>query len=280
MHTDRQIDRQTALVGRRHFLRLGGAGVASAAVLAACGGTDSPGIARVGNAPTITDLPPAVVNDGVLLRTAASIERTVIGLYTTVLDAGLVPDPLVAVAERFRDDHTAHAEALDELTAAAGSEPWLCGNPRIEELVIPVVLSTILGDEATGVPASDDPTRDVLNTAYVFESLAAETYQAFITQLSQPSLRRSAILIGADEARHSSLLALAITGKPAGYLQREAPASPPPIPVAYALPSRFGTLAGLTLVIGAQDENGLRRSIGLETPSLNTFVYDYLEPSC
>jgi len=277
VHTDRQM---SALVGRRRFLRLGGVGVASAAVLTACGGTESPGIARVGNAPSTTDLPSAVVTDGVLLRTGASIERSVIDLYTTVLGAGLIPDALVATAERFRDDHTAHAEALDELTAATGSEPWACGNPRIEQLLIPSILAAINGDEAAGIAPSDDPARDALNTAHVFESLATETYQSFMSQLSSPALRRAAIAIGADEARHASLLALAISDRPAGYLQREAPATPPAIPVAYALPSRFGTLAGLTLVIGAEDENGLRRSFSLETPSLNTFVYDFLEPSC
>jgi Ferritin-like domain len=277
VHTDRQM---SALVGRRNFLRLGGAGVASAAVLSACGGTDSPGVARVGTAPTTTQLPDAVVTDGVLMRTAASIERSVIGLYSTVLDAELIPASLVSTVERFRDDHVAHAEALDELTAAAGSEPWLCGNPRIEELLIPAILTAINGDEAAGIAPTDDPARDALNTAHVFESLATETYQSYMSQLSSPALRRAAIAIGADEARHSSLLALAITGRPAGYLQLEAPESPPAIPVAYALPSRFGTLGGLTLVIGAEDEVGLRRSISLETPSLNTFVYDFVEPSC
>jgi len=278
-HVD--TDRQNLdLVGRRSFLRLGGAGLAGAALLSACGGTDSPGIARVGTAPTTTALPDAVVNDGVLLRTAASIERSVIGLYDTVLDAGLIPSSLTATASRFRDDHIAHAEALDGLTTALGSEPWLCGNPRIEELLIPAILTAILGDEAAGVAASDDPTRDVLNTAHVFESMATETYQSFVQLLSTPDLRRAAVTIGADEARHSSLLALTITGRPDGYLQLEAPATPPAIPVALALPSRFGTLGGLTLVIGAEDEVGLRRSINIDTPSYNTFVYDFLEPSC
>ena len=56
--------------------------------------------------------------------------------------------------------------------------------------------------------------------------------------------------------------------------------SPPPIPVAYALPSTFGTLAGITLVIGAEDEVGLRRTFSLDTPSNNTFVFDYFEASC
>jgi hypothetical protein len=58
------------------------------------------------------------------------------------------------------------------------------------------------------------------------------------------------------------------------------PASPPQIPVAYALPSRFGTLAGVPLVVGAADEVGQRRAFSLDTPSLNTFVYDSTDGNC
>jgi hypothetical protein len=267
-------------LGRRQLFRLGGLSVATAAVVAACGGTESPGIARIGLAPTTTDLPPANISDSVLLRTAASIERSAIGVYTTALDAGLLPSAAIAAAERFRDDHVAHAEAVDALTTEVGGEPFTCGNPRLEEITIPAILAAVLGDEAAGIPASDNPQRDVMNIAFALESYAAETYQSFVPMLSLPSLRGEAIRIAGDEARHSSVLALAITGRPAGYVQREVPASPPQIPVAYALPSRFGTLGGVPLVIGAADEVGQRRAFSLDTPSLNTFVYDSTEGSC
>lgn len=280
LHTDVRRALTGTTVDRRHLFRIGGLSAATAALVAACGGTDSPGIARVGTAPTTTALPDAVVNDGVLLRTAASLERSVINVYSTLLDGGLVPKDLTGAAERFRDDHTAHADALDSLTVEAGGEAFSCGNPRIEELVIPAILATINGDEAAGTAASDDPSRDALNVAHALENLATETYQSFLPMFSVPELRRQAMLIAAQEARHSSLLALAITGRPAGYLELEAPAEPPQIPVAYALPSVFGTLGGITLVIGAQDEVGQRRTFSLDTPSLNTFVYDYITPSC
>lgn len=284
MTNDLPTDVRRALTGtavdRRHLFRIGGLSAATAALVAACGGTDSPGIARVGTAPTTTALPDAIVNDGVLLRTAASLERSVINVYSTLLDGGLIPSALTGAAERFRDDHTAHAEALDSLTVEAGGEAFTCGNPRIDELVVPAILAAIAGDEAAGTAPSDDPTRDALNVAHALENLATETYQSFLTMFSLPELRRQAMLIAAQEARHSSLLALAITGRPAGYVELEAPAEPPQIPVAYALPTVFGTLAGITLVVGAEDEVGLRKTFSLDTPSLNTFVYDYITPSC
>lgn len=263
-------------IGRRHLFRLGGLGVATASVVAACGGTESPGIARVGNAPTTTDLPAGTVNDVVLLRTAASIEYTAIDVYTTFADAGIVPDAAAEAAARFVADHTAHAEAVNGLITELGGEPFTCANPRLAELTIPAILAAINGDEASGKAPSDDPGRDVLNTAYVLEVYAAETYQAFIPMLSLPELRRAAITIGAEEARHSGVLALAITGAPDAYFERVAPENPPAIPVAYVMPSVFGSLAGQSLVIGAEDEVGLRTTIAVDSPAANTFVYEYL----
>jgi hypothetical protein len=52
------------------------------------------------------------------------------------------------------------------------------------------------------------------------------------------------------------------------------------IPSLTAIPSQFGTLAAIQLVVGAGDENGTRLKINLETPSLNSFVYEYMTPSC
>jgi hypothetical protein len=44
-----------------------------------------------------------------------------------------------------------------------------------------------------------------------------------------------------------------------------------------AIPSQFGSLAQIQLVVGAGDENGTRLKVNLETPSLNSLVYEYLE---
>ncbi len=273
--------RRAALVGRRRFLQIGGLSVATASVIAACGGTESPGVARIGVVPVRTDLPAAQVNDIVLLRTASSIERSAIAVYETALGTGLLTGALADAAQRFRDDHAGHADVFDGLTTEAGGEVWSCGNPRIDQLLIAPVLDAIVGNEAKGIPPSDDPLRDVLNLAQVLETFAGETYQSLVPELTVASLRKESMTIAATEVRHAAILAMVITGTPAGFVPPvEAPAEVPQIPTVYAIPSRFGQLSGQQLVVGAQDELGGRRTFNVDTPSLNTFVYEYMTPEC
>ena len=272
-------------VGRRRFLQIGGLSVATATLVAACGGAESNSGARVGVAPERTDLPDAIVNDVVLLRTASSLERSAIAVYDAVIgNPDLLAASLQDAAKRFRDDHIAHAELFEQLTTDAGGEAWTCGNPRIDELLAAPVFAAITGAAASGtvaaVPASDDAHRDVLSFAHALEDLATQTYQALVPQFSEPELRSKAMAVGSQEARHSSLLALAITGRTDGYIVQAAPADPPQIPTVYAIPSTFGLQDGTQLVVGAQDEVGQRKTYNLETPSLNTFVYEYLSPEC
>jgi hypothetical protein len=320
LQSDADVQQRTsALVGRRRFLQIGGFTVATSAVIAACGGTSDPSIARVGNAPTTTALPDAAVNDIVLLRTASSLEHSAVAVYDLVIaDADLLDPALRPIAQRFRDDHAGHAALFEKLTRDNGGEPWTCGNPRIDEFVITPALNAIVGAEATENNAasrpSDDPRRDVLQFAHALEVLAGATYQALVPVLSMPSLRAESITIGTHEVRHAALLAIAMTGRPDGYVsptvvestgvevpettvaptttqdiatplaidEGDEPAPPPtPIPTVYAIPSQFGLLSPVQVVIGSPDpESGNRTTLNLETPSLNSFVYEYLEPSC
>jgi hypothetical protein len=279
-------DRAATLLGRRRFLHLGGTSVATAAVLAACGGTDSPGIAKIGSAPTTTQLPDAVVNDVVLLRTASSLEHTAISIYELVIDNADLLDPIYRdLAARFRDDHAEHAALVEQLTVEAGGEAWTCGNPRLDELVVPAILKAITGDETSGLAPSDDPRRDVLNVAQAFESLAGSTYQALMPVLSLPVLRKDAISIASQEVRHAAILSIALTGRPAGYMNPDEiaaatgqqPVVPESdVPPVYAIPGQFGNLGATELIIGAPNEIGNRVSLNVETPSLNSLVYEYL----
>ena len=56
-----------------------------------------------------------------------------------------------------------------------------------------------------------------------------------------------------------------------------APSAPPPteIPVPVALPGQYGSLAPITYIGGAGDENGVRLKFNFETPSLNSLTYDF-----
>ncbi|MEI6498180.1 MAG: ferritin-like domain-containing protein, partial [Actinomycetota bacterium] len=255
--------RTSAFVGRRRFLQIGGLGITTAALLAACAGAEPAGVGRVGIAPTTTKLPDAKVDDIVLLRTASSLEHSVIALYGMVIDNADLLDPsLVEVAKRFRDDHMAHAATFESLTTEAGGTAWTCPNPRIDEIVLPMILTAITGGTtAAGVvlTKSDDAKRDVLNTAQALESLAGATYQGLMPVLSLPSLRKEAITIASTEVRHAAILSMVITGRPTGYADPDqitaatgkAPAAPAvtattsagppptPIPAVYAINGQY-----------------------------------------
>ena len=168
------------------------------------------------------------------------------------------------------------------------------------------------------IAASDDPRRDVLNFAHGLESLAGATYQALVALFSDPALRADAMTVGAREARHAALLASTINpDRPGGLVNfadavNAEPASPPTttiapstplqnianapgaavpspsavpvqqteIPTVTAIPSQFGGLGAIQIVVGAGDENGTRLKQNLETPSLNSFVFEYMAPTC
>ena len=116
-------------LSRRELLRLSSLSLASGLVLAACGKQssviDDGAIARLGDTPSTTALPEAEITDEVLLRTAASLEYNAIDTYTAALDLGVFTGSLAAatdVAKRFRDDHQAHADAVNGLIRAMGGK--------------------------------------------------------------------------------------------------------------------------------------------------------------
>lgn len=303
--------------GRRRFLVIGSAGISMAALIAACGETtEDTGIARVGNAPTTTALPPADVNDVVLLRTASSLEHTIMDMYDEVLGGTDLVDSLTRqYFTTLRENHAEHAKTFESLTTEEGGEAWTCANPRLQTVVLTPVLRAINGGAATdttpATPASDDPQRDVKTLAHSMETLATSSYQALVGILSKPALRQESARVATEVARHSALLAILITGAPQAFVTAEgleqatgattttaAPsttqdiaaqptaegATPPPpatpIPAVFAIPGQFGSLGATPLVVGAPNlETGNRLSINLETPSLNTFVYEYLDDS-
>ncbi|MEO7371472.1 MAG: ferritin-like domain-containing protein [Ilumatobacteraceae bacterium] len=315
--------------GRRDILRIGGFGVAAAAVMGACGELDRGQVGRVGAVPTTVALPDAVVTNVTLLRTASSLEHSVVNVYSQIIgNSDLLEPKYDDMAKRFMADHQQNATLFEKLTTAAGGTAWTCGNPKFDDTVInPVVERITKGNAATAtakaIAASDDAHRDFLNFLQGLESLGGATYQSFVVSLSDPSLRSAAMTAGARSARHAALLALTInTDRPGGLVNfadavNAQPGSPPTsmvapsttlqnianqatggsavetptpsdsaappqteIPTVTAIPSQFGGLAAIQVVVGKGDENGTRLKLNLETPSLNSFVYEYMTPSC
>ena len=314
---------RAAVFGRRDILRIGGFTVATAAVIGACGEHERGQVGRVGAVPSTVKLPDPVVTNITLLRTASSLEHSVINVYSQVIgNADLLDPKFDDMAKRFMDDHTGHAALFEQLTTEAGGKPWTCGNPKIDDTIMNPVLSRITkGTAATAsskaIAASEDPRRDVLNFAHGLETLAGATYQALVALFSDPELRADAMTVGAREARHAALLALTINpDRPGGLVNfadavNAEPASPPTttiapsttlqnianapgaavpsqsapvqqteIPTVTAIPSQFGGLGAIQIVVGAGDENGTRLKLNLETPSLNSFIFEYMTPTC
>ena len=52
----------------------------------------------------------------------------------------------------------------------------------------------------------------------------------------------------------------------------------PEFAVVYAIPSTFGTVSAIELVVGAPNDDGQRFTVLLQTPAANTYVYS--DQSC
>ncbi len=311
------------VVGRRGFLRLGGLSVALAAVVAACNkNTEEGRLGRIGLAPTTTKLPDAPVTDVALLRTSASLQRSLLSVYNKVKDDPELLDPTYKpLVTRFIADAEAAAKVFDDATTGDGGVPWTCGNSKFDSVLINpsyqrITVGAPATPEAKAIVPSDDKKRDILTLVHGMESIIGASYQQFVTLLSKPALRATTLAVGVGNARHAALLALMInTARPDGYVSTDeqsaaeistdtTPASgptttgqnlgattttaatkgggsaPTPLVAPSAIPATFGSTAILQIIVGAGDENGTRLKVSLQTPSLNSFEYEYLNPSC
>ena len=264
--------------GRRDALRLGGLTVSVAALVAACGddrsGDDAPG--RVGYAPPITDPPDYPIDDAVLLRTASSLELTMVDVYETILDADVLEGDQIALVERLIVDHQRVADEMGGLTESVGGTAWECTNPWYMSRLVEPLLAAVQG--------SDDPMRDVLNSANALESIAAATHQTLTLDLTDEAASAATIAAATLESRHAAAIVAASRGADGyvsptiggGGVQSDAEG----IPFKFAITDRFGSTGQIELVVGAPDENGVRQTFILQTPSLNALIYNELEPSC
>ncbi|MEN9803260.1 MAG: hypothetical protein RIS41_107 [Actinomycetota bacterium] len=260
-------------LSRRRFLLAGGASISLGALLAACGGSEPSGIARIGLTPEPADLPDAPVTDVTLLRTATSLEYNAIFVYEAAASAGYLSGDAAQLAARFLADHEAHAEATADLTVAAGGRAFTEPNPRLQSIYVEPALGLIA--------QAADPAADVLALAYALETLAGATYQMYTPMLTDRELRRAAMGIGADEARHAATLGVVLNPDrlvssyglsiPAEFREEGEPLA------FYASPSAFGTQSPIPVTLGPVDEAGGRTTVNLETPYLNSMAYEYLD---
>jgi hypothetical protein len=264
--------------GRRDALKLGGLTVSVAALVAACGndrtGDDAPG--RVGYAPPITDPPDYPIDDAVLLRTASSLELTLVDVYETILGVGVLEGDQVLLVERLIEDHQAVADEMGELTDSVGGTAWECTNPWYMSRLVEPLLAAVQG--------SDDPVRDILNTANALESIAAATHQTLTLELTDEAASAATMAAATLESRHAAAIVAASRGAE-GYVSPTiggggVASDAQGIPLKFAITDRFGSTGQIELTVGAPDENGVRETFILQTPSLNALIYNELEPTC
>lgn len=265
-------------VSRREALRIGALTVSVAALVAACGddrsGDTSPG--RVGNSPPITDPPDYDVDDAVLLRTASSLENTAVQVYGSALDLEGIDAPTKALIEELISNHQGVADKMAALTVEEGGVPWECTNPWLDNRLIEPLIEAVV--------ASDNPTRDMLNTAVALENLAASTHQILAVNLTSPDAKTATLEAAILASRQSAAIVVAVRG-PDGYISPAVagdgvPTDPDGVPYKFAIESRFGSVAQAELIVGAPDENGVRETFLLQTPAANSYVYNELEPTC
>ena len=259
---------------RREAIQSSGMVLAFGVVAAACASNEAGGTpGRVGFAPAPATLPEVddPPSDATLMRTAQSIEYAALELYKSLLAMNVLTDDEKPVFDRIVEDHTRHAEEIGQLVTGLGAEAFPCANEFfMSRSVSPVLAAT---------EDSDDLHRDVLNIAWAFETIFGASYQSFVSMLQDPNLRSTALLLAGEECRHSTVLARIInpdeTFSPAFFGEpEEKDANGFPIP--YAIPSVFGRLSGVELVVGDVTDEGSRFSILLQTPAQNTFVYEYM----
>ena len=300
-------------LSRRGLLRVGGLTVGLATLAAACA-TEAKEVkpARVGDVPPPSQLPDAVVTDGVLFRTAASVHYSIIDAHNISKELGNLSPEQTAIVDAYIAANEAAIRDLAKATTEAGSKPWTCANPRFDRVLLAPIRDHITGrpktgSEETDVAPSDDPNRDALALAHAMETVAAEMHQSLVPQLSLPKYRTAVMQQAQAAARRAAALALAIN--PANIVNplslananvstpttveattttaaqdiaqtTDAPATtvataaPFDFQQYYALPSQFGSLNAVQLGVGVPS-GGAQFTINLETPSLNSFVYDY-----
>ena len=63
-------------------------------------------------------------------------------------------------------------------------------------------------------------------------------------------------------------------------IRNDGPGTATGVVLKFAITDRFGSTGQIELTVGAPDENGVRETFILQTPSLNALIYNELEPTC
>lgn len=179
-------------LNRRRFLQIGGVGVLSAAVLAACGKDDK----KSSSGTTTPSGDKGTDTDIAILRTASSLEHVAIDVYQKAIDnAGAlgISAGVADVAKLFQAQHRDHAGLFEGATKSAGGTPFTTANPAV------------LQSLAARIGALKNET-DVITLARDLENVAAATYQSTVGAYDNLAYNAASMSVGGVEARHAAVL--------------------------------------------------------------------------
>lgn len=255
-------DKTPTSISRRAALRTGGAVVAGGALLAACGGDAHSGnIARIGSAPERKPLETEHVTDVALLRTAMSVEKMVATMLTDSRVTGLAESSVKPYLTKYAAAHETNMSVISPLVTARGGQPVNEPNAR---------LMTAYGEQALKLVDEGKTPADVLNLMLGLESLVAATYQYFVSLTNEAALRVDMMRLGAASSRRAAVSAQLIRGGTEGFVPG---LNEKGEELTATLPTAFGPLSAVQILVGPLNEIGTRSALSMETPSLNSILY-------
>ncbi|MGA0117564.1 MAG: hypothetical protein ACO3JF_04145 [Ilumatobacteraceae bacterium] len=255
-------DTTSSPISRRNMLRSSGAVLAGGAVLAACGGASHSGsIARIGEAPEKAELESVHVTDLALLRTAMSVEKMVATMLSDSRVTSLAESNVSPFLSKYAAAHETNMAAIAPLVTARGGAVVSEPNEK---------LMTAYGNTALELVEAGKTPGDVLNLILGLETLVAATYQYFVGLTNEATLRASMMRLAATSSRRAAVAAQLIRGGTAGF----SPAvNENGEELTATLPSAFGSLSAVQVLLGPLNEIGTRSPLAMDTPSLNSMLY-------
>lgn len=197
------MKRNTPTPSRRQFLVLGGGAVAGAAALGACSST--PAVQSSGTvastaspptAPTTTESTDTATLTLSALRTATSLEASIVAFYDKMLAATYLPDAAKTWARTIQANHKVHVTTLQDLTTKVGGKAYPGTNRQVDRVMIAPKLAQA---NATGSSTA------LVTLAGSLEETAASTLTLSVGSIGLPSTRQTVMTVGAADARYVSV---------------------------------------------------------------------------
>jgi hypothetical protein len=138
----------------------------------------------------------ATSNDIMTLQTAASIENLAVSVYNTAAGLPFIKDgnkTVAAFIAKTSAQHVAHAQAFNAAATQAGGKAQTAPDPKYAAIV------------KAALPTIKTPA-DVVKLAITLEDVAAQTYTANVSHVSDPQLRKLFASVAPVEAQHKAVL--------------------------------------------------------------------------